>query len=83
MRREVSVICVTLFAWAFVAIGFPLCLGITTTDPAALANANRSIFGMPMHYWFSGHFLIVWFILICFLFNVMIDWLTKSYRKRR
>ena len=83
MRREVSVISVTLFAWAFVSIGYPLCLGLTTTDPSLLASTGRSIFGMPLHYWFSGHFLIFWFILICFIFNVLIDWLTKSYRKRR
>ena len=83
MRREVSVICVTLFAWAFVSIGFPIGLGIVTTDPSALTAASKSIFGMPLHYWFSGQFLIVWFILICFIFNVLIDWLTKSYRRRR
>ncbi len=83
MRREVSVIGITLFAWAFVAIGFPIGLGITTTDPSALLTTGRSIFGMPLHYWFSGHFLIAWFILICFIFNVLIDGLTKSYRRRR
>ena len=82
MRREVTVICLTLFAWAMVSIGFPFCLGLTATDPKALVSAGKSLFGMPLHYWFSGQFLIVWFILICFIFNILIDWLTKSYRKR-
>jgi len=83
MRREVSVICITLFAWAIVAIGYPLCLGMTLTDPSVLVATGRSIFGMPLHYWFGGQFVILWFILIGFTFNVLIDWLTKSYRKRR
>lgn len=82
MRREVSVISITLFAWAIVAIGYPLCLGLTTTDPSVLVATGPSIFGMPLHYWFGGHFVILWFILICFTFNVLIDWLTKSYRRR-
>ncbi len=82
MRREVTVICLTLFAWATVSIGFPFCLGLTATDPTALVETGKSLFGMPLHYWFSGHFLIFWFILICFIFNLLIDWLTKSYRKR-
>jgi putative solute:sodium symporter small subunit len=82
MRREVTVICLTLLAWAVVSIGFPLCLGMTTTDPTALINGGRSVFGMPLHFWFSGHFLIFWFILISAIFNFMIDWITKSCRKR-
>ncbi|HKL25166.1 MAG TPA: DUF4212 domain-containing protein [Desulfuromonadales bacterium] len=83
MRREVSVIWLTLLAWALVSVGFPLSLGITADDPAASLSTGRWIFGMPWHYWFSGHFLIVWFIFICAMFNILIDWLTKSYRKRR
>jgi uncharacterized membrane protein len=38
---------------------------------------------MPVHYWFSGQFLIFWFILVCIIFNLLIDWLTESYRRRR
>lgn len=82
MRREVTVICLALLAWAVVSIGFPLSLGITAKEPGASLSVGRWIFGMPWHYWFSGHFLIVWFILICAMFNVLIDWLTKNYRKR-
>lgn len=83
MRREVTVICVALLAWAVVSIGFPISLGITAREPDASLSAGRWIFGMPWHYWFSGHFLIVWFIFICAMFNFFIDWLTKNYRKRR
>jgi putative solute:sodium symporter small subunit len=83
MRREVIVICMTLLAWAAVTIGFPVYLWLTASDPSLAVSAGRSIFGMPLHYWFSSQFLVLWFILICFNFNVMIDKLTKSYRKHR
>ena len=44
---------------------------------------SRTIFSFPFEYWFTGQFLIVWFILICFLFNLMVDRLTERYRQRR
>lgn len=82
MQGEVSVIYWTLLAWVLASVVFPFCLGLTTTDPELLLSTGKSLFGMPWHYWFSGQFLILWFILICFIFNLLIDWLTKSYRKR-
>jgi len=79
MRREVTIIWITLTTWAVLTFGFPLYLAFC---PQAHLP-GRTIFGMPLHYWFSGQFLIVWFILICCIFNLLIDWLTESYRRRR
>jgi len=79
MRREVTIIWLTLTVWAVLTFGFPLYLAFC---PQAHLT-GRTIFGMPVHYWFSGQFLILWFIFICFIFNLMIDWLTESYRRRR
>lgn len=79
MRREVTIIWITLTAWAVLTFGFPLYL--TFCPQAQLPG--RTVFGMPLHYWFSGQFLIFWFILICCVFNLLIDWLTESYRRRR
>ena len=79
MRREVTIISITLTAWAVLTFGFPLYLAFC---PQARLT-GRTIFGMPVHYWFSGQFLILWFILIGFIFNLLIDWLTESYRRRR
>lgn len=78
MRREVTIIWVTLGVWALLTFGFPLYLaGDAQTELTA-----RTVFGVPFHYWFSGQFLIVWFILVCFIFNLLIDWLTESFRRR-
>jgi putative solute:sodium symporter small subunit len=79
MRREVTIIAITLTAWAVLTFGFPLYL--VFCPQAQLPG--RTIFGMPAHYWFSGQFLILWFIIVCFIFNLLIDWLTESYRRRR
>ena len=79
MRREVTIIWVTLSVWALLTFGFPLYLVFC---PQAQLT-GRTIFGMPVHYWFSGQFLILWFILVCIVFNLLIDGLTESYRRRR
>lgn len=79
MRSEVTIIWITLTAWAVLTFGFPLYLAFC---PQAQLP-DRTIFGMPLHYWFSDQFLIAWFILICCVFNLLIDWLTESYRRRR
>jgi putative solute:sodium symporter small subunit len=79
MRREVIIICITLTAWALLTFGFPLYLAFC---PEARVT-GRTIFGMPVHYWFSGQFLILWFIIVCIVFNLLIDWLTDSFRRRR
>ena len=79
MRREVAIIWFTLSVWALLTFGFPVYLAFC---PQARVT-DRTIFGMPVHYWFSGQFLIFWFILVCIAFNLLIDRLTESYRRRR
>lgn len=79
MRREVTIICLTLAVWALLTFGFHLYLIFC---PQARIP-DRTIFGMPVHFWFSGQFLIFWFIAVSVVFNLLIDWLTDSYRRRR
>lgn len=79
MRREVTIIWLTLSAWGLLTFGFPLYL---VSCPQAQLT-SRTILGMPVHYWFSGQFLIIWFIFISVIFNLLIDRLTASFHKRR
>jgi putative solute:sodium symporter small subunit len=79
MRCEVSIIWSTLAAWAMLSFGFPIYLALSPQAPLL----DYTIFGMPLHYWFSGQFLTLWFILICCIFNLLIDWLTESYHRHR
>ena len=84
MRREVAVIWIMLVGWAFLTFGFQLLLALVPQgESGESALTAVSVFGFPFHYWFTSQFLILWFILLCFLFNVFIDRLTEKYRKRR
>lgn len=83
MRKEVTIIWVTLAAWAIMTFGMPIHLAFVHTDPTRTLAEAPYIFGIPAYFWFSGQFLILWFIFLCFIFNVLIDWLSSSYRRRR
>lgn len=83
MRKEVTIIWITLIAWAVMTFGMPIHLALTHTDPVSTLENVPYILGIPAYFWFSGQFLILWFIFLSFFFNVLIDWLTTSYRKRR
>ncbi len=84
LRRRVIYTWVLLVSWAFFTFGFPLLLRALQANPAGESALTEWItFGFPFHYWFTGHFLIVWFIFLCILFNIFLDQLTKAYRKRK
>ena len=83
MRKEVRIIWFTLAAWGIMTFGMPIHLALTHSDPVRTMVEVPYIFGIPAYFWFSGQFLILWFIFLCFVFNVLIDWLTSSYRRRR
>ncbi len=84
MRQEVRFIWVMLTGWALFTFGFPLLLTLLQRNSAGESVLTETSFlGFPFHYWFSGQFLIIWFILLCFVFNLRIDRLTEKYRKRK
>ena len=83
MRKEVTIIWVALAAWGIMTFGMPIHLAITHTDPARTLADVPYILGIPAYFWYSGQFLILWFIFLSFIFNTLIDWLSSSYRRRR
>lgn len=84
MRQEVILIWLMLAGWALLTFGFQLLLALGRHQGnGENALTDATLFGFPFHYWFTGQFLIVWFILLCFLFNLFIDRLTGKYRKRK
>ena len=70
MRKEVTIIWITLAAWAIMVFGMPIHLAISHGDPGQTLAEVPYIFGIPAYFWFSGQFLILWFIFLCFVFNV-------------
>ena len=84
MRREVRIIWAMLAGWALLTFGFPLYLIWTQTNPRGVSPlTSATLFGFPCHYWFSGQFLVLWFILLSFLFNVLVDRLIDRSRHPR
>lgn len=84
MRKEVACIWVMLAGWALLTFGFQAYLVLTQKNPAGEgALTERVLFGFPFHFWFTGQFLIVWFIFLALIFNVFIDRLTEKHRKRK
>jgi putative solute:sodium symporter small subunit len=84
MRREVLLIWVMLLGWGVLTFGFQLLLVWWGETPAGEGPLTAThIFGFPLHFWFTGQFLIVWFIVLCLFYNLFIDRLTEKYRKRR
>ncbi len=84
MRREVRFIWLMLGGWSLLTFGFPLSLVWFQRDPSGTGSLTEtSFFGFPFHFWFSGQFLIVWFIILCFLFNVLVDRLIERTRHPR
>lgn len=84
LRRRVTYTWVLLISWAFFTFGFPLLIRFMQHDATGESRLTElTFFGFPFHYWFTGQFLIVWFIFLCILFNVFLDQLTQAYRKRK
>lgn len=84
MRRKVIYTSLLLAGWAFLTFGFQVLLAFTGGEPGGEGPlTDRTFFGFPFHYWFTGQFLIVWFILLCYLFNIFIDHLTRIYHKKK
>lgn len=83
MRREVVLICVMLLLWGLLTFGFQFLLVLAQQTPAGQGPLTETfILGFPLHYWFTGQFLIVCFIVLCFTFNSIIDRLSRRYRGR-
>jgi putative solute:sodium symporter small subunit len=84
MRREVLLIWFMLLGLGGVTFGFQLLLVLLGETPAGEGPLTAaSFFGFPLHFWFTGQFLILWFIVLCLLYNLFIDRLTEKFRKRR
>ncbi|BCR06122.1 sodium:solute symporter [Desulfuromonas versatilis] len=84
MRQKVRYTWILLISWAFFTFGFQLLLLLTQRKADGTGRLTETVvLGFPLHYLFSGQFIIVWFIVLCLLFNLFVDHLTKLYRKRK
>ena len=84
MRDEVGIILAVLFGWGLMTFGFQslIWLMAETTQGCSLFT-RHSFFNLPFHFWFTGQFLPLWFIILCVIFNIFIDRVTERHSRRR
>jgi putative solute:sodium symporter small subunit len=84
MVDELAVIVAVLFGWGILTFGFQFLLRLLAETPEGNGLLTRiSFFNLPFHFWFTGQFLPLWFIILCIAFNVYIDRLTERHSRKR
>jgi putative solute:sodium symporter small subunit len=64
--------------------GFQLLLAFLSETAAGDGLLTRLTFlSFPFHFWFTGQFLPLWFILLCVVFNLYIDRVTERHSRKR
>ena len=63
-----------LVLWFLLIFGFQFLLVLIQRDPLGSSWLTDARFlGFPFHYWFTGQFAILGFLLLCLLFNRRYD----------
>jgi putative solute:sodium symporter small subunit len=84
MGIETVTILVALAGWGVVTFGFQFLLKIIASNSAGESLLTRlAFFNLPFHVWFTGQFLPLWFIFLCLMFNLNMDWLTERHSRKR
>jgi len=83
MRDEVLIILAILAGWALFTFGFEIFLAACQGTGAGSLLTSLTLFNLPLHFWFTGQFLPLWFIILCVIFNVYIDRITEYHSRKR
>lgn len=73
MTGETRVIKLVLTGWLLAIAGFQGIIYLTAHSPQWSHLLNWTVFNLPVHFWLTGHFLPLWFIIMCGLFNLWMD----------
>lgn len=83
MADEVRIILLILTGWVVLTFGFQLLLVLVGGGDGQSVLTERTFFTLPFHFWFTGQFLPLWFVILCIVFNLCIDRLSESHSRRR
>ena len=84
MTEEVVIIFTALFGWGAMIFGFQFFVRVLAESHQWGDLLTRfRFFNLPFHFWFTAQFLPLWFVFLCFIFNVYIDRLTERHSRRR
>jgi putative solute:sodium symporter small subunit len=73
MRGEVRVIRLVLAGWLAAIVGFQMFVYLLEINYSELLLNELTFFNLPIHFWLTGQFLPLWFIILCALFNFWMD----------
>jgi putative solute:sodium symporter small subunit len=73
MRSDTRVIKLILAGWLIAIVGFQIFAYLLEVNYSALLLDDLTFFNLPLHFWLTGQFLPIWFILLCVLFNFWMD----------
>jgi putative solute:sodium symporter small subunit len=73
MRSEVRVIRLVLAGWLVSILGFQIFVYLLEVNYSELLLDELTFFNLPIHFWLTGQFLPLWFIILCALFNIWMD----------
>jgi putative solute:sodium symporter small subunit len=83
MRGEVLAILTVLAVWGISVFGFQLWLSLSSLPFGKSFPESFTFFNLPFHYWFTAQMLPLLFIIICALFNLLIDRLSLRQSRKR
>ena len=73
MRGEVRVIKLILAGWLAAIIGSQILVYLLEVNYSELLLDEWTFFNLPIHFWLTGQFLPLWFIILCIAFNFWMD----------
>ena len=73
MRGETRVIKLILAGWLLAIVGFQMFTYLLEINYSSLLLNEFTFFNLPVHFWLTGQFLPLWFIILCILFNIWMD----------
>ena len=73
MRSEIRVIKLILAGWLIAIVGIQIFTYLLEVNYSVLLLDELTFFNLPIHFWLTGQFLPLWFIIICVLFNYWMD----------
>ena len=72
-RPAIRIITLVLAAWLLAVVGSQGAVYFLEYTRQGTQLAQYTFFNLPISYWLTGHFLPLWFILLCVVFNLWMD----------
>lgn len=73
LRGEVRVIVMVLAAWLVMVVGSQIGIWYLENSQSDYWLSEIVFFNLPIHFWVSGQFLPLWFVLLGIVFNLWMD----------